>query len=517
MGTKREGGISPEFPEYAEFASYDDYFGKSLLSISRKVTAIGLLLMMAQVAWYAAARGTDARFAAFAARYAIAAAGIGVMLAFLRSRRIRPWTVPGVIASGNLSMLVIVTHKAIERASLHEIAHIFIIYMFGVIVIAPILRVRVFAPFNLVANAAAVAILRMNGYSASDVADFLYISLTLSAFLVAILHYQAGESRKNYGLARDNWVLSTTDSLTGLLNRRAWTERAARSFDLCVGDRSFMMLDIDHFKRVNDSLGHACGDLAIRAVADAIRSGVREGDVAGRLGGEEFGIFCGSASYADAREIAERLRERIASREIPCSSGTFRVTVSVGLVVGFAPSLEELVRIGDDCLYSAKLCGRNRVIGNVRPSAAISARLPLQALWSEDFASGNEGIDREHRELIERVNELFLIDFAGMSGPDAARLASRLSADLCELIAKHFESEENTLRSLGYGELDGHAASHAEALRSAKALVEVIGSGTVAVSDAIYTIYKEIILGHMLVEDVKYFPLTRARSEARAT
>lgn len=124
------------------------------------------------------------------------------------------------------------------------------------------------------------------------------------------------------------------------------------------------MLDIDHFKTINDTWGHPCGDLVIRAVSDVILARTRDKDIAGRLGGEEFGIILPETTVAEAAEIAERIRAGVADDSIEYAGEQIRVTISVGVVVNTdkEKDLSSLISSGDRFLYTAKERGRNRVV-----------------------------------------------------------------------------------------------------------------------------------------------------------
>jgi diguanylate cyclase (GGDEF)-like protein len=127
---------------------------------------------------------------------------------------------------------------------------------------------------------------------------------------------------------------------------------------------SMLMLDIDHFKSVNDRYGHAVGDEAITSVATACQNGKRNSDIAGRLGGEEFAILLPETDAAQAMVVAERIRESIAAQFLTVHKVRFNVTVSVGIApasLGMS-GIDALLREADAALYRAKEAGRNRVI-----------------------------------------------------------------------------------------------------------------------------------------------------------
>lgn len=153
------------------------------------------------------------------------------------------------------------------------------------------------------------------------------------------------------------------DGLSNLLNRRTWYETSKRKWE---GDKgiSFVMLDIDHFKKVNDTYGHECGDLVIQSVAQTLLDQTREYDIIGRLGGEEFGILLPQTNLDEAQVIAERIRQRVESTLILYDGKEIRVTISLGLIQNndTIDDFNTLVVLGDKCLYQAKEQGRNRVI-----------------------------------------------------------------------------------------------------------------------------------------------------------
>ncbi len=160
--------------------------------------------------------------------------------------------------------------------------------------------------------------------------------------------------------------MATTDSLTGLWNRRRFLELAEaemarlRRYGHPV---SVLMLDIDRFKTINDTHGHATGDQALRELAAVCLKELRDTDHIGRLGGEEFAVILPETGLAAAREVAERLRQRLAAVDIACPGGTLRMTVSIGVAMCHdeEPAIERALGRADRALYEAKARGRNRV------------------------------------------------------------------------------------------------------------------------------------------------------------
>lgn len=165
--------------------------------------------------------------------------------------------------------------------------------------------------------------------------------------------------------------LATLDSLTDLYNRRHFYSLAQREIERVVRYKrsvTALMLDIDHFKQVNDIHGHAVGDEALRAIANILRKSLREVDILGRFGGEEFAILLPETHPDKGRQVAERIRLAIAEQPITTAAGDLSLTISIGVtgIAGVKPNeaftLDQLLKQADDALYQAKHNGRNRTV-----------------------------------------------------------------------------------------------------------------------------------------------------------
>jgi len=151
-----------------------------------------------------------------------------------------------------------------------------------------------------------------------------------------------------------------TDSLTGLFNRRALFDRGQRlSFPVAI-----VIFDLDHFKRINDVHGHQVGDTVLQTFGSLLAANVRDGDLAARLGGEEFAIVLSNASAGEAMQAAERVRAGFAAQQFISASGNFTCTLSAGISCcdQDEPDIVTLLRQADMALYDAKRSGRNRVL-----------------------------------------------------------------------------------------------------------------------------------------------------------
>ena len=160
--------------------------------------------------------------------------------------------------------------------------------------------------------------------------------------------------------------LSTRDPLTGLANRSCVLAELQNRFGLSLRygrPLSVVICDLDHFKRVNDAHGHAAGDQVLRAFGAWATASLREADLAGRIGGEEFLMVLPETDLAGAQPFAERLRQVVASRPVPVSSGGLGVTCSLGIAQRRPDDLDagQLLARADAALYRAKAEGRDRV------------------------------------------------------------------------------------------------------------------------------------------------------------
>ncbi|MDR3495392.1 MAG: GGDEF domain-containing protein [Ancalomicrobiaceae bacterium] len=168
-------------------------------------------------------------------------------------------------------------------------------------------------------------------------------------------------------------IAAETDQLTGLANRRRFLDRILPRLVPAGGRGALIILDIDHFKQVNDSFGHPIGDRALIEFAATLSGAAPAGSIAARIGGEEFALFLPDGTAAEAVEVAERIRHRIGEMRIPTTVGDVCLTVSCGVAgVGESGSdYQTLLSAADSALYAAKSDGRDRV-------ALHRARSPTQ-------------------------------------------------------------------------------------------------------------------------------------------
>jgi diguanylate cyclase (GGDEF)-like protein len=171
-------------------------------------------------------------------------------------------------------------------------------------------------------------------------------------------------------------LVATTDSLTGAFSRRAFLKAGARDM---AGMRqegkelTCVMLDVDHFKSINDKHGHAVGDRALQEIVKLLKAGLRGEDYLGRIGGEEFAVILPGAGRAAALGIGDRLRRRVMDAALTIPSGELKLTVSVGVATlkGDDACIEDLLARADGALYEAKATGRNRLVFDDSPPLVV--------------------------------------------------------------------------------------------------------------------------------------------------
>lgn len=185
--------------------------------------------------------------------------------------------------------------------------------------------------------------------------------------LLKILGNQASTALANARLYEKIERMAITDGLTGLFNHRYFMERLSSEFSRLGRlsmDLSILLIDIDYFKKINDTYGHPVGDEVLKAVAATIRKTIRDIDIPARYGGEEFALLLPGTDSDGAVKMAERLRHSILKQRFSFEKGEITVTVSIGISTApaDAKTKEELIKKADDALYQAKGKGRNRCI-----------------------------------------------------------------------------------------------------------------------------------------------------------
>jgi hemerythrin len=295
---------------------------------------------------------------------------------------------------------------------------------------------------------------------------------------------------------------ATTDTLTGAYNRRHFETQAqgeiARSHR--YGQPvSLAIVDIDHFKGINDTLGHAEGDRILILATGAMKRTLRVCDSIFRWGGDEFVVLTPGVSGVGALRLAERVRATVAELEVP---GPGHITVSVG-VAALVPweKLEQWLKRADDALYRAKQAGRNRSEVAARPSEAPPQRI-LQLVWDGSYECGDPLIDAQHRDLFVIGNAV--IDEA-LSGEHPARLDERMTALVLHVV-QHFADEEAMLARIGFEHAQAHAEMHRKLAAEANGVQEAVRLGAGTALSLVDFIVRRVVAEHLFTADRLFFP-----------
>jgi len=203
--------------------------------------------------------------------------------------------------------------------------------------------------------------------------QLLFITIALATILIllkfVILRENKIKKQANEELANLNeqlYELATQDDMTKLFNRRHFLELAQREIIQLQRAKSMgvvLMIDIDHFKNINDNYGHAAGDQAIINVANILKDNLREYDIVGRVGGEEFAMFLPNSETDIALQISERIRVKVADLSTLFQQSSIKLTISIGLTARkeHEGSIDSMLQRADKALYQAKSSGRNKV------------------------------------------------------------------------------------------------------------------------------------------------------------
>lgn len=300
-------------------------------------------------------------------------------------------------------------------------------------------------------------------------------------------------------------TLAATDRLTGLLNRARMEElvqaeaiRASRYGQ----PAALIFLDIDHFKDINDTLGHASGDEVLRQTAELVRENVRITDSFGRWGGEEFMLLLPNTDLMQARRLAEKLRRVLADHARPALapvSGSFGVAEYVA-----GESWESWVARADAAMYLAKQNGRDRVeidLGDSHAAGAAAGEHFVHLQWRQHYECGQEQIDRQHRLLFESANGLISALLNHWPMDEIRDILDCLLTDVRE----HFSAEEILLRQVHYPDLEEHRLIHARLLAKAEEMRHLFAAGKAEFGPLFHFLIYEVIAQHMLGEDRKFF------------
>jgi diguanylate cyclase (GGDEF)-like protein/hemerythrin-like metal-binding protein len=306
--------------------------------------------------------------------------------------------------------------------------------------------------------------------------------------------------------------LASTDKLTGTWNWRRLAEALVNEMDRLRRYNhplSLLVIDIDFFKKVNDSHGHVVGDQVLLTLASVVQSSLRTSDSLTRWGGEEFIVLCPNTTLSTAVVLAERLRDCVAQMDFP---EVGRVTVSLGAAecVG-NETWEQWLKRADAALYRAKSGGRNQVQFAPEVPVQLDAGENVAAnfvklSWHPAYESGNSEIDNQHRGLFRDANNILGAMLSGRPPDEIAALVKTLLDDVTE----HFHDEEVTIVAAGYPGAPMHAKMHQKLIDDASELAQRFEAGTLNIGELFKFIAHDVIARHILKADREYFPYLKA-------
>ena len=347
-----------------EFASYERYYSQRLLPGAAQLSYAGMgvigLFLLADL-WRL---GPGPGFAGMALASVLGCALIGWMAQTMQRPAYEAYRIHWVLWLGNLAMVVMMAGNILVLGRLSYLPMIVMYFMLGVLLIAPLVPPLAFLLPHLASVLLAGGVMWLKGYPLGYWLQLLLFSMPAMMFMLMILSVQRRTAMQSYQIARQNWLYATTDPLSQLQNRRTWYEAAEAALAEAAAQArplALLILDIDHFKTINDQWGHVAGDKVIEQVGRTLATHCPPGTLAGRLGGEEFAVLLPDTPHADALLTAEALRASLAAQLVPEQGQLLRITVSIGLSSLQTASLDELVREADRRLYQAKAEGRNRV------------------------------------------------------------------------------------------------------------------------------------------------------------
>ncbi|TXH88934.1 MAG: diguanylate cyclase [Rhodoferax sp.] len=318
------------------------------------------------------------------------------------------------------------------------------------------------------------------------------------------------DNRKLAEVLKATEKVASVDRLTGVWNRHYFEELMANETDRVRRyghSLSLLIIDIDKFKAVNDSLGHAAGDGVLKAVAQRLGLSLRSSDSLCRYGGEEFVVVCPDTPLSTAVVLAERLRSTVCAAVVE-PAGT--VTVSIGVAqYNAGEEWTQCLERADAMLYLAKERGRNRVQydsemtvpGGLHAAAVPTQPQVLQLAWHPSYACGIDQIDKDHIALFAYADDL--LNAIAFAKPHT-ELCAKVDF-LVEEVEAHFAREEQILARSGWPGTTIHQEHHRQLVTKAQELAVNFRNQVVEAGAVFEFLAQDLIAKHILLGDRHYF------------
>lgn len=333
--------------------------------------------------------------------------------------------------------------------------------------------------------------------------DFILKPLDIKLFMLRVVSClkQFKINKENENKSKILFEMATKDALTGAYNRNYFTDafdKKASEAKRTGNPFSVILLDVDHFKSINDQFGHLKGDYILKEIVSILTSNLRESDIVCRWGGEEFIVLCLNTDLEKANIVSEKLRRAV---EMEKFKGVYRITVSVGVTQwNESDKRDTVLKRVDNSLYLAKLTGRNKVVSDEGIDILQEGK-PISIEWGPFFRSGNALLDLEHRALIGLVNEI--INSSTMR--DEEDICNTLFDKLIEESVLHFKNEEKLLEAIHYDKLEEHRSIHKKLIVETNEIRETFKNGEIGSLEVAKYMVQELVVGHIVKDDFDFF------------
>ncbi|MBU0807979.1 MAG: diguanylate cyclase [Gammaproteobacteria bacterium] len=286
----------------------------------------------------------------------------------VRARNLLPWIYLYLLPTFSFMLYIIV----IPNASKTAFVWVYIIPVMSYLLLGRKRGSMLALPFVL-----AACLLYLNTYPVRlDAEGLIDLGNALLCGVLLMVFVHLYEARRAFAY-KQLQLMARTDALTGVANRGSFQqslEQSVREAQRSQAKLVLVILDVDHFKRVNDQYGHAAGDQALQHICNSLSQRLRNTDTLGRLGGEEFGLLLRNTGHSAAEPLVEMLREQIASKPLTYGDKQIVLTVTFGMAEwpSDGQTAEQLYHCADQRLYRGKAQGRNQLVGRAMPSVRLS-------------------------------------------------------------------------------------------------------------------------------------------------
>lgn len=346
-----------------EFDSFDDFFGKRIFPRFLIFSYLGLFLAVLYLPFdYLFYKNSPYLSGALIARGLAIFFAIMVVLSlkldFFAKKR-----VIAITTFGTMGYTALIFSYISYEAPSFFIMYNWFFYLVATMMLGALITKKTFVVMESFQIMVVIVLMLYFKKHPDEIFLYCMVSFSLVAYVYAVVRLNRKNGEEAYENAFYMYIISSTDGLSGLLNRRTWYEKSELFFQ-SISNISFIMLDIDHFKKINDTYGHDAGDIVIQEISNILLHQSRDNDIVGRLGGEEFGIFLIDSLTENTIEIAKRIKDNIENHTIHYNNNIIKMTASFGIALKnkHSSNFKDFIKLGDINLYEAKQNGRNKIV-----------------------------------------------------------------------------------------------------------------------------------------------------------